>query len=238
MEDLTNFKPNALQHALLENPRESCGLVVVRKGRDIYVPAKNIAGDPYNTFEIDPGDYLRAESFGEIIGVVHSHPFQAPVPSLHDIASCEKTGLIWWIVNPQTEQWSMTEPTGRVIPLFGRPFSHGVLDCYSFIRDYYREIYNLQLDDYARDEVWWQKGQNLYLDHYREQGFKEVPLSEAQPGDLFLMCIDSQVPNHGVIYIGGNEIVHHLYNRISSRDVLGKYYRDRIHSVIRHESRF
>lgn len=234
--ELSEFKEAAIAHAVAECPKESCGLVVVRRGHAMYVPSTNIALDPVNHFEIDPITFIKAEDLGEIIGVVHSHPFQPPEPSLADREACERSGLAWWIVNPTTQMWSFMEPTGWESPLFGRPYSHGVFDCFSFIRDYYSRIYQIEINDYPREEEWWTKGQNLYLDFYHSEGFAQISLSEAKPGDAFLLAIDSKVPNHGAIYIGGNEIAHHLYRRISSRDVLGKFYRDRIAMTLRHRS--
>ncbi len=235
---LTEFKQAAMVHAKQVVPQESCGFVVIRNGKDIYVPSENIALDPENHFEISPEANLKADSLGEIVGVVHSHPFQRPEPSIHDRAACEKSQLVWWILNPTTEEWSVIEPCGEKIPLFGRPYSHGVLDCYSFAIDYYKEVYDIVLNDYPREEEWWLKGQNLYTQYFEQEGFVSIPFKDAKPGDAFLLTINSTVANHGAVYVGGNEIAHHLYGRISSRDVLNKFYRDRIVLTVRHRSMF
>lgn len=234
--DLQAFREAALRHAKQVIPEESCGLVVIRNGKDIYVAANNIALDRRNNFEIDPVSYVKAASIGEIAGVVHSHPFQRPDPSEADKAACEQSQLPWWIVNPSTEEWGYLEPAGVPVPLFGRPYSHGILDCFSFVRDYYREVYGIIISDYYREEEWWAKGQTLYLDYFQQEGFVEIPFSDTKEGDAFLLAIDSDTPNHGAIYVGNNQIAHHLYKRISSRDIYGKFYRDRTVKVVRHRS--
>ena len=81
----------ALAHAAREFPREACGLLVIHKGRETYVPCRNI-GVGTDQFVIHPEDYVCADQLGEIVGVFHSHPNLSPEPSQADrVAS--KRGL-------------------------------------------------------------------------------------------------------------------------------------------------
>ena len=48
-----------------------------------------------------------------------------------------------------------------------------------------------------------------------------------------LMTIGANVPNHGAVYVGDNIIEHHLYGRLSSREVYGQFYRERTTHVLR-----
>ncbi|KLD76742.1 hypothetical protein Y886_19440, partial [Xanthomonas hyacinthi DSM 19077] len=59
-------------HALAEYPRESCGVIVVRKGRERYIACQNIAETPSDHFRLSPQDVAAAEGEGELTAVVHS----------------------------------------------------------------------------------------------------------------------------------------------------------------------
>jgi proteasome lid subunit RPN8/RPN11 len=223
---LAENKALALEHARADYPREACGLLVIRKGREVYARCRNI-GVGTDQFVIHPEDYAAADIQGEIVGVVHSHPGMSPEPSQADRVACEASGLPWHIVGFPSEDWVRIEPTGFVAPLVGREWSHGVLDCYSLVRDWFRSERGVLLPNFARFDDWWKRGENLYLDNFAQVGFEAVnfaDLRSLQPGDCFLMQVASPVPNHAAVYLGDGLILHHLQGRLSSRDVYGGYW--------------
>tara|TARA_R100000458_G_C8220073_1_gene204725 strand:- start:104 stop:817 length:714 start_codon:yes stop_codon:yes gene_type:complete len=230
-------KEKALTHAKEDAPRESVGLVHIVKGRERYFPCKNLAATPDEHFVLDPEDYIKAESKGQIVAVIHSHPIMNHHPSPADLVACEKSGLPWYVVNPQTELWGYCEPSGYKLPYVGRPFYHGVIDCYSLVKDFYQREYNIELNDYHRRDQWWYKGENMYLDNFKKEGFYEITFDDLRAGDCFLMKLDSAVPNHAAIYMDEMIILHHVQGRLSSRDVYGGYYQKVTEVCLRHESR-
>ena len=231
-------------HAVTDYPREACGLVVVAKGRERYRPCRNLATTPSEHFVLAAEDYADAEEAGEIVAVMHSHPDAPARASEGDRVACEASGLPWWIVSvtpdadgvPSAGELSCIEPSGYEAPLVGRPFHHGVLDCWTLCRDWYAREWGLALPDPLRHDNWWDDGRSdLYTENLAAAGFVPIDAKDIQRGDLILMQIRSRnlVPNHAGIYLGDGLMLHHMYGRLSSRDVYGGYWVENTRVVAR-----
>jgi len=98
-------KRKAEGHAILEYPKEACGLLVDGK----YWPCQNVADNPELTFILNATDYMEAMLSGTIEAVVHSHPLggQASEP---DRKSCSQTKLVWHIYSVPEGEWSTIDP--------------------------------------------------------------------------------------------------------------------------------
>lgn len=229
-------------HAIEAYPQECCGLVVRRvDGYEFYKRCRNLAATPQEHFIVDPQDRADAEDAGEIIAVAHSHPNVAARPSQADKVMCEKSGLEWFIVHvsrdPDTKIISSGEmvsfkPEGYVAPLLGRTFSHGVLDCYSLIRDYYKQQLDIELPNYERRDDWWVHGDDLYMRHFRDAGFEQIT-DGIKENDVIIMQIRAKQPNHAGVYIGGGLVLQHMANRLSTRDVYDGYFRQVTRLIVR-----
>lgn len=232
-------------HAEREYPRECCGLVLVVKGRERYQPCTNAAQGAEH-FVLPAEEYAAAEELGEVVAVVHSHPNAPAAPSQADLVSCEASGLSWHIVRvdlvddvPAAGELVTIEPSGYVAPLVGRQFSHGVLDCYQLIVDWYAQERGITLKQFARADEWWNDGKSdLYTEGFPQAGF--VKLAEGaslEVGDVILMQIRARngVPNHAGIYLGDGLMLHHLYGRLSSRDVYGGMWAETTRGILRYQ---
>lgn len=215
------WQADAWAHAQAEYPREACGLVV----GGVYVPCRNTAAGSTDHFALHAHDYAAAGERGTITALFHSHPNASANPSEADRVACEASGLPWHIVGVPSGVWTYLQPCGYRVPLIGRPFAHGVLDCYSLIRDWYAQERGIALPDFPRPDDWWAHGGNLYVEHFAEAGFTAIDEHALQNGDVILMQIKADVPNHGAIWLAGDVLLQHLCGRLSGRDVYGGYWR-------------
>lgn len=222
------------EHAAADYPREACGVVVQIGRRQVYHRCRNLAAKPEDEFLISPADYAAAEDLGAIVAVVHSHPDETSRASPHDLAMCEASGLPWYILSWPEGDLNTLVPTGETPPLLGRPFVHGVWDCYAIIRDWYQLERAIELTNYPRADEWWTRGENLYMRLYADAGFKPVA-GPLQAGDVIIMQIQANEPNHGAVYLGDGLMLHHLYGRLSERAVYGGYWQERTRLTLRYE---
>ena len=140
----------------------------------------------------------------------------------------EKVGWIEAIVH--------SHPNGEpVLSLADRQvFAH--TDCYTLFKDFYF-LAGLDMDEFNRPDEWWHNGQNLYLDNLEGQGFKRLDSQETlQIGDVILMQVGANVPNHAGIYLGSQMVLHHSPKRLSKRDLYDGYWLKHTHSIWRHNN--
>ncbi len=214
-----SWKQDALVHAKEQDPKESCGLLIEIKGKEKYFPCKNLSTYKQQCFIIDPDDFVKAEESGNILAVIHSHPVTPPIASQADKISCENSELPWHIVNPKTEQWGYYEPSGYKPPLIGRHWVWGVTDCWSLVRDWYKEEKNIILRDWDRPTTPQQFLEKpLFESCAWRTGFRELRADEKLiNGDVLLMSILSPTLNHVAIFLDG-DVLHHLADRISCKE--------------------
>ena len=225
-------------------PRESCGVIVGKE----YIPCKNVAADDAQ-FEIDPIDLVGAEKEGKILAYVHSHPDGSCEPSMPDRVQMNLHGLPWTITNGYDV--ALHKPDGYQAPLLGREYHHGLMDCYSLVKDYYQRELGITLNDYERTDEWWAdaKSKPLYVDNFKKEGFVEV--DTIQKHDLILCRLGRTAHvNHALVFIGDGTlksertedvigdclVLHHPYGRDSIREMYGEAWQRRAAMIIRHKS--
>jgi len=241
------LKEAILTHAAQCYPAECCGVIVA----GAYIACRNIA-ESKNQFEIHHEDLASAEDRGEIQAYVHSHPNASAQASEIDLLQIELHGKPWVICAYPDAEFHVYEPCGYSAPLIGRNYIHGIQDCYSIVRDFYRRELGIDLMDFEREERWWElkEGKSLYLDGFGIAGFSEV--KEPQYGDVMLCRVGrTEHVNHAVIWLGNKTdmqsertepcvgssiILHHPYGRKSVREVFGPQWQERVVKIVRHQN--
>lgn len=228
------------QHVLDCYPKEACGFVI----NNLFVPADNCAENPEKDFRISAEQYLAASKLG-IQAILHSHPyklgesnaeFDPCTPSMSDLQGQQDTNVPWGIV--ATEGEGITEPVWFGMdpppPLEGRQFLHNVYDCYTLVRDYYNLNHGLKLKVYPRPANWQDYDQNIYENHYRDEGFLPVE-GEPKAGDaIFFKVMTRSYVDHAGIYLGDDTFIHHQHNRLSTKERLSKW-KKHIAYFVRHK---
>lgn len=250
------------KHAEDDYPNEACGLIVMKGEEEVYFPCKNIAKDRTEQFRICPHDFVDAEDVGEVVGVFHSHPDGTSTPSAHDMAcmsvnaeiqlkiSPDSTPPPWHIVSWPEGDYRVVEPVVHS-SILGRPFIHGLWDCWQACNDYYEKYHNLKFPRYEREDAWWEvkDGPSHYEDLFESAGFYDVTGEDLQVGDMIIMQIGRSFhPNHAGIYLGkvsefegvgiggpGPFMLHHMYDKESEVIVFGGQWQQRTRMVLRHK---
>ena len=222
-------------HAAEVYPAECCGVVAQKSRVERYFPCRNIAENPTEQFHLSPEDYITAEEWGTVTGIVHSHPDATTQPSELDKAQCDAMAIPWHIVSYPEGDLRTVMPRGE-LPLVGRAFVLGHTDCWGLVMSYFRQTHGIVLNDYRVDYPWWESGrENLYLDNWYKCGFREFS-GPPQSGDMVIMQVSAPVANHAGILLDDGMLLHHMYGMLSQRVPYGGYWKDRTVKIVRHMS--
>jgi proteasome lid subunit RPN8/RPN11 len=184
---------------------------------DGLVELENISDTPSESYE----SIIPPEMYNDIIGIIHSHPDTDVRPSKQDCMTQLALDVPSGIVSVSVDSISVSFWAGDHLlekSLLERPFHHVYYDCYSLIRSYYYQEKGITLKDYPREDDWWVLGENMYEDLFRDAGFSEVTTSGIEVGDVVFMKINSNTINHAGVYVGDDNILHHLNGRLSRID--------------------
>ena len=120
--------------------------------------------------------------------------------------------------------------------LVGKRFVMGSSDCFSLVIDFYKVNFDIEIRNYARPSDWNSDVIDIIGLAHPLEGFQKVLDWEKnlQPGDVLCMALGTALPNHYAVYLGGNEVIHHLYQGKSLVEPLRGAYRKSTCYVLRH----
>lgn len=229
------IKNDIKYHALEEEPKECCGFLIfsLMTNRLEIVKCKNIAENPFIHAKPHKNDYLSADYSGEIKAFYHSH-YKREDFSEYDKQKCEFNELPYILYCVNTGEISFLNPEGVKNKYIDLEFIWGQQDCFSLIRNYYKNELNIEIKDYVldRQEDWWKNGENVVEKYKEENHFYEV--MEKEPNDLIIFEFNKN-QFHFAIYLGDNNIIHHPRGKKSIIEPLNEKLGNKIKYVLRNK---
>lgn len=123
-------------------------------------------------------------------------------------------------------------------PFCNHDYEQGITDCYSLVRDFYKERYQIEITNYARPLDWTlDPNLDFFTQKFQREGFEDTGNSpyRVRFGDVLMMRIArSEVVNHVAIYVGRQKILHHLQGRPSEVVDYSDKWLFRVVRVVRH----
>lgn len=227
-------------YAIEQFPKEAVALIL-KDGS--LVPVENLHEDPNDHFEFDLA--VLAYYGDSVAGLVHSHtpgwkgdPSVKPSaePSEADMASQIATAIPWGISTCSAD--SVSDPIWwgdslSIRPLLGRQFVHGIMDCYSLVRDFHR-LNGITFEDVPRDSDWWTQDKDLYMELFESRGFERVQRVAPKAGDCFICSLRSDKRNHAGVFISDDLFIHHPGDSLSVRSQANRW-RQKLDFLVRHK---
>lgn len=127
--------------------------------------------------------------------------------------------------------------TFNTAPLESKPFILGFQDCFTVVRDFFKLNFDLDMPDIARPNDWEAEKDDLIGKFYDICGFEKLDPEDnwpPRPADLLVCTFGGSVPNHLVVFLGGNEILHHKINMLSGRELMRPAWKRATAYILRH----
>jgi proteasome lid subunit RPN8/RPN11 len=204
------------------NPNEEiCGLLYYTFDSIEIFPCRNVSlEDKKYSYEIDPQEYIRAVSLGKLCGVYHSHPDDDSLFSETDIEYAEEFALPIYVYGLKDKKFAEYIPSSYEINLEGLPFVWGLFDCFSIVRNYFRQKHKLFISDYDRDESFANSNSNIIIENMNREKFFIVENKDIQNDDVLLFKSNRIFPHHFGVFVGNSRILHHPLGRLSTIELL------------------
>jgi len=116
--------------------------------------------------------------------------------------------------------------------LIGRQWEYGKADCFTLVRDYFKQQ-GIELPDFPRpDDL--ETCQSIFLEQAEAIGFKQVAFDSRESGDVLIMRLGTATPMHAAILLPDLRILHQKQDSLSAIEPFGRYYVSRVAAVFRY----
>lgn len=121
--------------------------------------------------------------------------------------------------------------------LEGKQFQLGQQDCFTLVRDFFQKNFSISIPDISRPNDWVPEESDLINQHYHLSNFEKLDVDETwppRPADVLVCTVGGSVPNHLVVFLGGNQILHHKVAMLSSRETMRPAWKRYTSYILRH----
>ena len=198
------------------------------------VECENTSDQP-DTFTISAQD--TANYLDNAQACWHSHANYSGF-SPADIKACKALNLPYAVWDCGGSEAFWLDPRQNA-GLLGRPWNYGVYDCYSAVRDWYKQQMGVDMGDYPRqyEGEWSTRGFTYFQDNFAAEGFTHIPTgSGLMRGDVLLFKIRNQEACNHVAVVedpAANQLYQHLVGRLSGLTSYSGYFRENTCMVLR-----
>lgn len=230
---LSNLIQQQIKEAALKTPNEEiCGLLVESGNFYGFIQCTNKSSNKKNHFEISPFDYLNIAETNKIIGILHSQ--RSSVPSSLDIINAFGHNLKSYIYSIDGDIFiEVTEKHLKYGRYLNQKFEIGKQDCYTLIKNFYQQEFNIEINNYPRTDSWFKENPNIIKENYEREGFVEVDnIKNAKEGDVIVFSW-----GHMAIFLEKDLILHIKRDKPSIIEMLNDSYLSRITGIYRHKTR-
>lgn len=213
---MTSIKKEILnsvkEHSDSEGENECCGLILQKDGEQMIHKARNSVEPEFlkTNFAICGKDYLKAISIGKIIAVYHSH--NCDYISENDKKFSRNSNIPYLIFHKKSNKFSIYDPRDDVSTYIEGEFKIGINDCYTIVKEHYEKKLGILLENYSRDEGWYDKNPDIMIESARKEGLEIVKnitsISELKVNDILVTN-----NKHLCIYLGNGQIIHRRRGR-------------------------
>jgi len=219
--------------------QEVCGFIKVVGAELVIVECENIAEDKENNFQFSIQDSIFAQD-KDVVGIFHSHTDCEQALSTFsraDIDAAEEFQKPLYLYVLKTKKWLNYTPNGYSRDLIGRQFIRGVNDCYTELRDYYRQELKINLRDYIRDDDVFDGKTDFIIQHAKDEGFEILEnMGVIKKNDVLVFKHFGPYPRHLGVFLGNSKFLHQPCNNFSCVDFLGGDWQKRLRFALRHKN--
>lgn len=219
--------------------QEVCGFIKVVGAELVIVECENIAEDKENNFQFSVQDSIFAQD-KDVVGIFHSHTDcdQALSTFSHaDIDAAEEFQKPLYLYVLKTKKWLNYTPNGYSRDLIGRQFIRGINDCYTELRDYYRQELKINLRDYIRYEEVFEGKNDYIMENIWKEGFITQPnTSVIHKNDILVFRRYGAYPRHLGVFVGNGRFLHQPAINLSCVEILSGFWQSNLKYVLRHKN--